>query len=269
MAIRLVTIDIDGTLIRDDLTVSQKTVEKIKKVMEKNVMVTLCTGRPNIAAKYFAEMLGIEGYQISQNGAYIKHNITGNIILHDTLPRGIAEKIILICREHKNFSLSLLYEDICYYETLDELAMHVNLNINLVKPIRVDDINELIWKERKNPTKILVTGQARDLDSFMRYLIRLYGSQVNILRSGAQFLDIISAKASKGRALKVLSEKLKIQRQEIMAIGDNFNDIDMIEFAGIGVAMGNAPDEVKKIADFIASSNNNDGVADALEEFIL
>ncbi|AYO30074.1 HAD family phosphatase [Biomaibacter acetigenes] len=269
MAIKLVTIDIDGTLIRDDLTVSKKTVEKIKKVMENNIMITLCTGRPHVAAKYFAEMLGIKGYQISQNGAYIKHNISQEVILHDTLPREIAENINTLCRQYRRFSLSLLYEDICYYEKQDELAMYVNLNINLVKPIRVNDINELIIEEQKAPTKILITGEPQDLDFFMNCLVDLYEGQVNILRSGAHFLDIISIKASKGRALKILSKQLRINREEIMAIGDNFNDIDMIEFAGIGVAMGNAPEEVKNVADFVAASNNDDGVANALEKFLL
>ncbi|MDI3481266.1 MAG: hypothetical protein PWQ97_921 [Tepidanaerobacteraceae bacterium] len=265
---KLVTIDIDGTLIRDDLSISQQTVKAIKKVMDKEILVALCTGRPHVAAEHFAKMLGIEGFQISHNGAYIKHNISKETILHDTLPKGVAEDINTMCRRDPRLCLSLLYGDCCYYERYDDFAMHVNIDVNFVTPIRVKDINELVAQEEKNPTKILITGEERPLDEFMAALKKLYDSQVNILKSGPRYLDVINKKSSKGRALKILSAKLGIDRDEIMAIGDNFNDMDMLEFAGIGVAMGNAPEEVKKMADFVAPTNNEDGVAYALQKLL-
>lgn len=269
MTIKLITIDIDGTLIRDDLTLSRDTVNTIKKVMENNIAITLCTGRPHVAAEHFADLLGIGGFQISQNGAYIKHSISKEILLHDTLPKDVAGDINKLCRQDFRLCLSLLYGDCCYYEKHDDFAMHVNLDVNFVTPIKVKDINETIAEKEQEPTKILITGEEGILDDFMSLLEKLYAGQVNILKSGARYLDVINRKSSKGRALKILSEKLGINRDEIMAIGDNFNDLDMLEFAGIGVAMGNAPEKVKRKADFVAPSNNEDGVAYALKSLIL
>ena len=108
-----------------------------------------------------------------------------------------------------------------------------------------------------------------DLELHTRKLYELYKDELNFYFSLPHFVEIVHKKANKRNALENIALKFNVKREEIIAIGDNFNDMDMIEYAGLGVAMANAPDYLKKAADFVTNSNDEDGVRHVLEKFIL
>lgn len=268
MPIKLIAIDIDGTLLSDDLTISPKNIEILREVKERNVLVTLCTGRPHVAAKHFANILDIEGPLISHNGAYIVDTRSKKILLNDTLDKETAIDILEFAGKDSRFTFSVHYGDECYIEKEDEFNIFVQTKVNMVDPQLVPSLIEYIKCRRENPTKLLATGSDRDLDELTPTLKRKFNLRAGFLRSGTNYLDIMALSVSKGRGLEILSRLLDIDRREIVAIGDNFNDLDMLCFAGIGIAMANAPEEVRLKADMVVPSNNEDGVAFAIQKLM-
>ena len=137
-------------------------------------------------------------------------------------------------------------------------------------PIIIQPFDETVsvWKKKQTgPNKILIAGNVAEILTIEKQLIAQYQDQLNIYKSQPRYLEVMHQQASKTNAIKLLMAKYGIKQDEIIAIGDNYNDKNMIEFAGIGVAMGNAPDEIKKVADYITDTNNNEGVAKALKKF--
>ena len=132
-------------------------------------------------------------------------------------------------------------------------------------PQEVSFEDEEVYKEVH---KVLCMGDKEDIAALEQQLVKEF-PQIRIYRSKDTYLEIMSMKASKSDAIHMLKDHFHVKQEEIMAFGDNFNDIDMIRYAGLGVAMGNAADEVKEVADYITLSNEEDGVAAAIEKFVL
>ena len=122
---------------------------------------------------------------------------------------------------------------------------------------------------KEDPSKIVLIGESEELDQVQKELDSRYSSQINTTKSKPFFLEISHPLATKGIALKELAQSLDIKQEEVIAIGDNLNDLDMIAYAGCGVAVGNAVAELKAIANFITANNEDDGVAEAIEKLVL
>jgi hypothetical protein len=122
------------------------------------------------------------------------------------------------------------------------------------------------WSARSiGPNKMMVMSDPDIIDATEAHLKSVFGNSLNIYTSKPTYLEVMDPRGSKSNALRFLIERMKIDRTEVIAMGDNFNDREMIQFAGLGVAMGNAPDEIKQAADYVTDTNNNDGVRKALE----
>ena len=137
-------------------------------------------------------------------------------------------------------------------------------------PLRVQPFDEMsaAWSQRKTgPNKMMVMSEPAAIDQIQQHLRSLYGDRLNIYPSKQTYLEIMDASASKSHALRFLIDRLGIRREDSIAMGDNYNDREMIQFAGMGVAMGNAPDEIKAAAGYVTDTNNDDGVRKALEHF--
>lgn len=267
--IKLVAIDLDDTLLRDDQSISERTRAVLKQVRAQGVVVTLCTGRMFRSAQPFAEQLEFDVPLITYGGALVKHAVSGEVLDDRPLETEAARRVIRFGRKRSaqvNFYLLNGAEDELYTE-LDTHWVENYSRLSKVPLYRVPDLENLL--ERGNPLKLLLIDDEPAVNGFLLELRELLGGQVHLAKSKPRFLEVGHPEATKGRALQELAAWLQVDRSQVLACGDSFNDIEMLEFAGLGVAVGNAPPEIKSRAGYVTASNNEDGVAQALERFVL
>jgi Cof subfamily protein (haloacid dehalogenase superfamily) len=263
---KAVFLDMDGTLLRSDHSVSEPTKETIRKLISKGIPVVLVSARPVNAILPTWRDIGLTGYpMVSLNGSYIVENdkpiFEAMIDLATTA--GVAEQV----RPFKaNIAYYLQLE--WFAEVNDEWTAHEQKIMDV--QIKIAPLPELIkeWTARKiGPNKMMVMGEPDSIAQAEQHLKSKYNGQLNIYTSKPTYLEVMDPRGSKSNAVKFLIERMNIRREDVIAMGDNFNDSEMIQFAGMGVAMGNAPDEIKAVADYVTDTNNDDGVRKALEHF--
>lgn len=261
--IKLVAIDLDDTLLKNDLTISPRAKEAIRQAAEKNVFVTLATGRMYCSALPYAQELGLDLPLITYQGALVKY-ADGREVYHRPIPLALAKEVVDFILPY-GYHLNVYIDDQLYmgkdspegqrYLSLAKVPLHL-----------VDNLSEALTKE---PSKLLIIAQPEELDNLSRDIREAFGTGLNIVKSRSTFLEISHPQATKGTALMHLAKSLGLTAPQVMAIGDSLNDLDMLEYAGLGVAMSNAMPELKKAARFVTKTNNDDGVAEAIENFIL
>lgn len=262
--IRLVALDLDDTLLNSQLAISPETAASIKRAMEQGVTVTLATGRMYRSALPFALELGLDVPLVTYHGALVKTSRSKEVICDWPVPLGPARDVVRLAKEF-GFDINLYVDDELYAGTGHR---YINAYVNLAKvPYRqVPDLLDVLHKE---PHKILLIGEEEKLDEFDAVLRKQFPGQLHIAKSKPYFLEITSAAGTKGHALDELTRNMGISQQEVMAVGDSYNDLEMLEFAGTGVAMGNARPEIQAKADFVTLSNEENGVAAAINKFVL
>lgn len=260
---KLIAIDLDDTLLNSQVILSAKNKEAILKAQAIGVEVTLATGRMYRSALPVARELQIDIPLITYQGALIKDPISGRIFRHRPVPIKYAREIL--DRGYQlGYHINIYLDDQLYVDR--ETAEAVEYSQNSKVPLNV--VGDLRKYMSAEPTKILFSADPALLDSLGQELSVKY-PQLHITKSKNYYLEIMDRLASKGQALNDLAISMGIAREQVIAIGDSYNDIDMIRFAGLGVAMGNAWAEVKKIADYVTDNHDNDGVAKVINRFIL
>lgn len=262
----LVAIDIDGTLI-NDLYEMTPTVEKaVKRVVASGSKIVLCTGRPFPGAKPYMEQLELtqEGdYIINYHGALVQRTDTGEVVINHQLSHDEMlewQKIV----EPTGVNFQAVQEEGIFSEAMDFTPT------NLIEPF----LNQMPLHIRKladlNPnqlySKFIMKDDPALIDQLGDRIPAEMSERFTVIRSMDDSIEVLNKDASKGRTLKELADYLEIPRERIMAIGDSGNDIDMVDYAGLGVAMGNAVPEVLEVADVVTSTNNENGVAEAIEK---
>ena len=263
MDYRLIAIDLDGTLLKHDLTISNMTRQVLAKAMNKNIDVAICTGRMYCSAEPFAIDLGLDGYLIAHNGGYIKNLQTKHMLHEVKLEAKHAWKAFAIAKKY-NALMNVYHGDTLFIENLSTAAKNYVERIAVI-PI-IDSTMQTALAE--SPTKITFLVDHQNACALKEELISSLDSSLYIVNSLPNFIEIENGGVNKSTGLRILAEHLKISREQIIAFGDNFNDLEMLEYAGIGVAMGNAPEEVKVKADFVTASNEDDGIAKALTRIL-
>lgn len=266
--IRLVAIDLDDTLLRDDLTISRHSLEILQEVREAGVAVTLATGRMFPSARPYAEELGFDVPLITYQGALVKNAFSGEVVYECPLPEEAARLVIRYGRR-RNIHVNSYLHDKLYVERITPQGEHYERHVG-VPFTKVDDLEELL--ETGLPYKLLLIDDEVKLDGHavkLRELLGGAGQNVYLAKSKPTYLEVNHPLATKGVALKKLAQWLGVSREEVMAFGDSFNDLEMLEFAGIGVAVANAYPEVRARARYVTASNNDDGVARALLKLVL
>lgn len=261
---RLVAIDLDDTLLNNDLKISERTQQAIKEAQQQGVQVTLATGRMFRSAAPYAEQLGLNIPLITYQGALVKNSRSGEVLYHRPVPQRlvqpVAERVMSF-----GYHLQMYYEDrLCMEKLTPEGQAYVDLAG--VEVTLVDDLLQAC----PEPTKILICNfDETKLDQLAAVLQAGFGQELYITKSKPYYLEVLHPEATKGQALKRVADYFQIPRESVIAIGDSFNDLDMIQFAGLGVVMGNAREEIKRFADYITETNEDDGVAEVLERFVL
>lgn len=266
--IQLLCLDIDGTLLNSHHQISDKNRRAIEKVVkEKKIPVVLVSARMPRGIVFLAEKLQLNSPMICYSGALVVDQ--NRIISAQYLDFCHVEKIYSIVKEY-DVHMSVYKKDEWYVEHYDEWAAQEE-KITGIIPNTCS--YEALFRERENRqegcNKLLCMGAPERIEALQIHLKKLFANQFNMYLSKSTYLEIMPRNASKTAAITVLLKKYNLDKSALMAIGDNFNDMDMIRYAGLGVAMGNSPDEVKKCADVVTTSNDEDGVAYAIHTYIV
>ncbi|MGG5460736.1 sugar-phosphatase [Clostridium sp. B9] len=264
---KLVAIDMDGTLLKKDKSLSEKNKEAIKKARGKNIKVVLATGRPVDGVKKYIEELDLfhdNEYVLTFNGAIIKEIGSDRVICRDSLK---GKDLLDLYEVSKQIGVNIhaFSKDGCITPKMNEYT-ELEGKIN---GIDVYEINYETIEPEEEIVKVMMIDKPDVLEEGIKKLPRELYEKYTVVRSAPYFLEFLSNTCNKGEGVKSLAESLGIKREEVICIGDAGNDLHMIEYAGLGVAMENAFDEVKEKADFITKSNDDDGVAHVFEKFVL
>ena len=267
MSIELIAIDLDGTLLTPERVVSPRVKATIAEAKEKGIKVVICTGRPLPGVNNLLKELNLEeegDYVITYNGALVQTAHDGEAIAHHTLDfdnfleiEGLSQELGVHCHAIDRDSIYTTNKDIGYYSVYEAMLTNMSLKYRSVE--EMDPNIEISKMMMIDPPEILDPAIAKFPAGFTE--------KYTTLKSEPFYLEVLNKDASKGQAVRDLAGILNIPRENIMAIGDNENDSDMLVYAGIGVAMGNAVPTVKAISDYVTETNVNDGVAVAIEKF--
>ena len=263
--IKLVALDLDGTLVNEQLQISDRVLRLLNHLITKtDVRVVIATGRMFLSALPFARQIGVVEPIVTYQGAMVRELTEGYAQrFHAPIPIQVATEVMQTLLAEK-YHINLYMDDRMWTHPDNEYASYYSQKAG-IQPMFHDD---LLACMTVSPTKLMVIDDHR-LDRLLDYLGEHFAGRLAFCRSRTNFCEIIDISASKWNALYILAQEWGIQPDEIMAIGDQGNDLSMIQQAGIGVAMGNAPDDVKKHANYVAPSIGQDGAAEAIERFVL
>jgi Cof subfamily protein (haloacid dehalogenase superfamily) len=268
MAYEILVLDIDGTLTNSQKEISDTTLNAVLKIQERGHKVVLASGRPTPGVLPLAEKLKLqefEGYILSYNGAKIMNCKTGEVIFQKVLPKEIISELHTAAVKNQVGIIS--YEDNCIITDMkiDEY-MEKEAYINGITIKQVPNFTEYI---NFDVNKCLITGPGSRLEEVEVIMKKEFGDRISVYRSEPFFLELMPPNIDKAYSLSKLLEYLGLSKDQMISCGDGYNDLTMIQYAGMGVAMANAQEIVKKAADYITLSNDEDGIAHVINEFML
>ncbi|MFD1776284.1 Cof-type HAD-IIB family hydrolase [Paenibacillus rhizophilus] len=265
MKYKLIALDVDGTLLNDDHSLSPENKEAVAEVTRQGGRVVLCTGRNPKNALPLMEEMGLTGYVLADNGA-VTVRVEDQKVIHQYAMDGRGlDPYIQYCRERDiHFDVNTAFE--LYVDNVEHLTKEAHF---MYEHLQLVPASLPAWEEFREPiVKFTVFSTVEIMDEAQREWSTWIQS-FNIQRSGEFFIDLMHPEASKGNALKQLAKQLGIRQEEVLSIGNYYNDISMLAFAGLGVAMDNSPLEVKAAADVVTGNNNENGVSKALIKYCL
>lgn len=276
---KMLVSDMDYTLLNKEKKISERNREAIRRAIEKGVHMIVATGRIYTSAKVYAKLLGVSTPIIASNGAIIREAAFNS---PEDTERTIYMNILRAEAVLDMIKLSHKYGLVCHFFTEDTIYAERMASISLrytewnkylgkedqVKIRIVDDMEKAFMQDKIEILKAVVVDEDSAKIQGLRKDIEATGI-VSVSQSMKNNLEVMNRGVTKGNAVKRLAEMLGIDREEIIAIGDNENDISMIEYAGLGIAMANAEESLKNAADYITGDYQEDGVAEAIEKFIL
>ncbi len=275
MDIKLIAIDLDGTLLRSDRSLSEENRLAIKAAKEAGIKIVLCTGRPLRSMMHLleeADLLDEEDIAITYNGGLIQKTKSGEIVNQITFNREQSLDIYDLGQQLNlpiNFiDLDYVYEP-PYPEGRESQYLATNRYVpkeNALKFVQLD-IDKV--PDPFTINKIVVCRPGEEIDAAIPLIPDAYHEKYNIYKSQPFILEILPQHVDKGYSMRVLGEMLGLDKSQIMGIGDQENDLSLVENAGFGVAMDNAIDRVKEAADYITKSNDDNGVAHVIYKFAL
>jgi len=266
MKIHLVAIDLDGTLLNSAKQITDTTAAILRTARQAaQVHVVLASARPPRSMMPFYALLDLGTPMINYNGALVYDPDSGRVLLHRPIPAPTARAIVDLAREvFGEVLVSGERMDRWYTDRFD--ADFQTETGRMFSPDVVAPLDE--WLDQ-DMTKLLLLGPPQRLLEVARAVRRALRHQVSIVQTEGNLLQIMHATVSKAAALRVVAAELGVAREQVMAIGDNANDVGMLQWAGLGVAMANAPPQVQAVADFVTDHHDADGAAKAIAGIIL
>lgn len=267
MAYEILVLDIDGTLTNSKKEITSRTLETLLKLQENGQKVVLASGRPTPGIVPLAKQLKLDqygGYILSYNGAKVINVATQEVIYNAVLPKELIPDVYQAVLEYKVGIITYENNEVLVGNGFDEYN-RLEARINNIAMREVENFVEYITFDIN---KCLLTGEPDYLATVEVEFKKRFGDQLNIYRSEPFFLEIMPQNIDKAYSLGKLLKHLDLSRKQMICCGDGFNDLSMIQYAGLGVAMSNAQQVVKDAADYITLSNDEDGVVHVIEKFM-
>nr|WP_263313405.1 Cof-type HAD-IIB family hydrolase [Mammaliicoccus sp. Marseille-Q6498] len=266
MTYKYIVMDMDDTLLTSNNDISEKTLSYLKEKQQEGLKLILASGRPTAGMTKHAESLDLQnngGYIVSYNGAYVIDAKDNKIEFKQTISKEDAHQIIDFCRENNFFYLTYIDDEIIHDSTHEYMNIEGDLTGLPLKSVK--DIKEAI---NADVPKVMGVDYEEHIAKANDSLNGQFNDNISSTISKPYFLEFMDNKVSKGKSLQKLFDKIGVDFSEVIAFGDSLNDSDMIEKAGVGVAMGNANDTIKNIADLVTDDHDNDGIVVALEKIL-
>ena len=272
MTYRLIALDLDGTLLDSQLQIRPRTIEALQLAREQGVQVMIVTGRHHSAAYAYWHQLGLDLPAICCNGAYIYDFKTGKALAGDPLPPAEARAFLKLARAYPahlmvytDTAMVHEHDDVPLQEGMGDWAARLpeNLRPRLASVASFDELIEsqaVVWKFLAVPD---------DTEAMEALLNEANTQGFYCVRSGGNRIDISRAGNSKGKRLAEFIKQRGLSPDQVIAFGDQDNDREMLQLAGLGVAMGNAHEDVRASADWVTGPNDGDGIGEALQRFVL
>lgn len=265
---KILVLDIDGTLTNSDKVISPETKKGLMMMQEQGHIIILASGRPSPGMMKYAKELELEkygGYLLSFNGARIINCRTGEIIYQQTIPRFILPKIYHFAKENGCGLITYCGDYVVSGTGIDEY-IELEARINGMPVREVDDFLHFIDFD---VNKCLMTASPEKAEKLTAILQKKFEGILSIYRSEPFFIEIMPKNIDKAFSLNRMLETIGLKKEDVICCGDGYNDVTMVKYAGIGVAMANAREEVKAVADYITKSNDEDGLVEVIDKFIL
>jgi len=262
--IRLVALDLDGTLLNEHKQIHEQDIKIIQEIMSKGVLVTLASARPLCSMLPYAQQLGIKIPIISLSGSYVSDMQESKILLEKTIDLAAFREMVMVFEE-KDYYIKAYSKSRLFVQEDDEVTQRYS-NVFKVpytavgkKQLRSLDMSLLRLAIFDEPSRI---EEARGI-------LGEWSNYFKVIRDTDRGLEIVESTVSKGTALKSLCQKFNISLEQVMAIGNEGSDLAMIQSAGLGIAMGNACKELKEHADHVTKENTECGVGVAIQQYVL
>ena len=262
---KLIGVDVDGTLLNSENKITPRTRQALIRAGEMGHKIVIVSGRPTSAVKDLAKELEFDkfdGLLANYNGGSITDYSSGKVLANHNIERKLALEIL---DKTRFLNIIVPYKDMILSDKDHKFLQAESKLLGLEAKI-VSDIRD---KLDFDPNKILFAAEIAKLEESIQFLVENFGNVTSQVRSHRNYYEIMPKGLSKGNSLLEIAKLYNIDQADIIAFGDEMNDLTMIEVAGVGVAMANAVDEIKEIADYVTLSNDEDGIADYLEKFVL
>ena len=268
MDYQMLVLDLDGTLTNSRKEITEPTRKALIEIQEAGKHVVLASGRPINGVRPLAKKLELErfgGYMLSFNGARITQCSTGNVVYNRTLPAEVIGPIFEFARSYPGVDVATYDDDHIISGLEPNKYTKIESSINSMPIIQTSDFVSYVDFPIN---KLLIPGEPAVLEEMIPVLKEKYHSLLNISRSEPYFLEIMPQNIDKAYSLQKLLSSIGLTADSMICCGDGYNDVSMIEYAGLGVAMENAQPIVKDTADFITKSNDDDGILYVINQFL-
>ncbi|MEW6356215.1 MAG: Cof-type HAD-IIB family hydrolase [Planctomycetota bacterium] len=264
MKFRLAAIDLDGTLLNSQKQLSQRSINAVRRAAGRGLTVVLCTGRMVRSAQQYWEQIGLTTPIIGYNGAMVKDVAVGRTLFHRPVTPDVTRNVLDFLRVRSIFPLTY-WDDRLFVERNTEEVRSYSATYNVHYEI-VDDLADFL---KEGSTKILIGCKPEECSQTAAEVQEAFGDRIHVTQSEGKHVEINHPLATKASAAAFLAGDLGVKQAEIVAFGDGINDVDMLQYAGLGVAVSNAWDEAKQAADRVIGGNDDDAVAEFLDSLDL
>lgn len=264
---KLIALDMDGTLLNENKTISKENFEAIQNAREKGVKIVLATGRPVKGIKKYLKELNLltgDDYAVAFNGAVVQNTKTDEVIAETLLTMDDVKYLYNLSKK-LGVNIHVSTPTSCITPKHNKYSQY-EADMNGID-IEISDLDLL--DPNTTIIKIMFIDHESLLDKVIEKLAKEIYDKYTVVRSAPFFLEFINKRANKGIGVEILAKSLGIKKEEVICMGDAGNDIHMVEYAGLGVAMGNAFPELKEIANYVTKTNEENGVAHVINKFIL
>lgn len=268
MRYRMIALDLDGTLNNDQKKITERTKNALIAVQKQGVKVVLASGRPLTGLGRESEALELQKYNgilLSYNGGKVVDATTKEVLYEKSLPKDTAVRLL---KHVEDLPVTPIVEDGINYITTNKDGFMIDFESKL-NDLGIKEVENIADSLDFSPVKVLIAAPNEYLVPASKDIKAEFEKELSFVQSTPYYLEATMKGINKASSLQAVCDLLDIAPQEVMAFGDEHNDLTMIEFAGLGVAMGNACGKLKEVADEITLTNNEDGIAHTLEKYYI